>query len=329
MTTIAQGSELLKRLISEGKIKPALPTPPTSFPTPSVEPGLNPLLRGPVPAGSWNASDMTRQFHQSAVPQTRVLPISSIANPVVGAQAASQAILIQSTTTSSTSTSSSGTDDDIISDKNRQTFGSFDSSSSKTDNSGSVSSISTTTLAATANELAVVIAVARANATVFPGLTPGVGWARSCCRRSVAESHTYGRFAYCGPRVQRYGFGRRPSSRCFQNKRRNAGIYWTRHRQRRKHTNFSDVDSYGWKLNYVFEYHRRNRHYPFCSNHLGHTGKRVCFNSKPVRFCRSRRGNFQVGAVRNVLRSKRKGCVYNCNYQDKQRQQGFWRLGGL
>ena len=93
MTTIAEGAEILRKAKEAGTIKPVPPDSiPTAYPIPPAEPAMNPLLRGPMPAGSVNNADTVRQWHTSAIPQTRVLPLPSTANAVAGAQAASQAI---------------------------------------------------------------------------------------------------------------------------------------------------------------------------------------------------------------------------------------------
>jgi hypothetical protein len=52
MTTIAEGQEILRKAIESGRLKPVPPSPPpTAFPIPPAEPAMNPLMRGPMPAG--------------------------------------------------------------------------------------------------------------------------------------------------------------------------------------------------------------------------------------------------------------------------------------
>lgn len=85
MTTIAQGSEILKKAVESGQVKPA--TPPTAYPIPSFPPEANPLLRTPMPASAIRDSDTVRQFHNQSIPQTRILIPSSAASPTIGASA--------------------------------------------------------------------------------------------------------------------------------------------------------------------------------------------------------------------------------------------------
>lgn len=93
MTTIAEGAEILRKAKEAGTIKPVPPgSIPIAYPVPPLEAGLNPLLRGPMPAGSVNNADTVRQWNLNAIPQTRILPLPTTSNPVAGAQAASQAI---------------------------------------------------------------------------------------------------------------------------------------------------------------------------------------------------------------------------------------------
>src|SRR5229473_2340219 len=93
--SLKENGDLLQRLIAEGKLKPAPPAPPapTAYPIPPAEPGLNPLLRSPMPANWGLNTDTARQWHNPAIPQTRILPLPPTGNPVVGAQAQSQAII--------------------------------------------------------------------------------------------------------------------------------------------------------------------------------------------------------------------------------------------
>src|SRR6266481_2804951 len=93
MTTRAQAAENFKQLLESGKIKPASAPVPTAYPVPPAQPEMNPLLRGPMPSTSVLVPDTARQWHHSSIPQTRILPMSPIANPVAGAQAQSQAIV--------------------------------------------------------------------------------------------------------------------------------------------------------------------------------------------------------------------------------------------
>ncbi len=89
MTTIAEGSEILKRAIESGAVKPLAPVPPTAYPIPDLAPAMNPLLRTPMPASSVRDADTVRQFHAQAIPQTRITPLSAAANSQINATAQS------------------------------------------------------------------------------------------------------------------------------------------------------------------------------------------------------------------------------------------------
>src|SRR5260370_5135150 len=97
--TIAGNRQLLQQLVAEGKLKPAPSVspivPPTAYPIRALVPTLNPLLRSPMPASTLFDTDIARQFHDQAIPQQRILPLSAATSPLAGAQAASQSIFIQ------------------------------------------------------------------------------------------------------------------------------------------------------------------------------------------------------------------------------------------
>ena len=69
------------------------PIPP--IPTYPAAPNAN--LRTPLPAISVQQPDIQRQWQTGATPQQRISPPSWTSNPVVGAQAASQTIILRST----------------------------------------------------------------------------------------------------------------------------------------------------------------------------------------------------------------------------------------
>jgi len=106
MGTISQSRELGMTKLESGEWayvpKPAaLPTLP---PPPTYPAAPNQYLRGPLPADMWQDPDAQRQFHAAAIPQTRLSPLPANADPISGAQAASQAIqIIQSTPAKSSS----------------------------------------------------------------------------------------------------------------------------------------------------------------------------------------------------------------------------------
>lgn len=176
--SLAENQKRFAELVASGKIKPA-PVTPTAYPSPDPEPGFNALSRGPLPPSMWTQPDATRQGHAPAIPQTRVLPTSLIANPVVGSQAATQATIIAAAAVAANNaaSSSSGTDTDIIAGVNRQIFGGVDSFSQNSASSPttSINSISITSFAAGANELAIVAAVGGNSAGELAGQNPG-GW---------------------------------------------------------------------------------------------------------------------------------------------------------
>src|SRR5260370_42497601 len=94
--TIAGNRQLLQQLVAEGKLIPVPSVPPPILPPiPPAEPGLNPLLRTPMPASAVRDSDTARQFHASGVPQSRILPLSEVTSSRAGAQAPSQFTFIQ------------------------------------------------------------------------------------------------------------------------------------------------------------------------------------------------------------------------------------------
>src|SRR5260370_40227931 len=90
----------MARLVASGAVKPAPPVPmtlvpPTAYPIPPAEPALNPFSRGPMPASTLLDTDIARQFHATAIPQSRILPLSDVASARAGAQVASQFTFIQ------------------------------------------------------------------------------------------------------------------------------------------------------------------------------------------------------------------------------------------
>src|SRR5260370_5478686 len=91
--TIAGNRQLLQQLVAEGKLKPAPSVspivPPTAYPIPDLVPTLNPFLRGPMPASTLFDTDIARQFHHQAIPQTRILPLAAAANAQINATAQS------------------------------------------------------------------------------------------------------------------------------------------------------------------------------------------------------------------------------------------------
>src|SRR5258707_14311938 len=97
--SLKENAELLARLVASGAVKPAPLVPmtlvPTAYPVPPAGPALNPFSRGPMPASAVRDSDVARQFHHQAIPQTRILPLSEVTSSRAGAQAASQFTFIQ------------------------------------------------------------------------------------------------------------------------------------------------------------------------------------------------------------------------------------------
>src|SRR5260370_34640809 len=94
--SLKENAELMARLVAEGKLVrvPSVP-PPILPPIPPAEPALNPFSRGPMPASTLFDTDIARQFHHQAIPQTRILPLSDVTSARAGAQAASQFTFIQ------------------------------------------------------------------------------------------------------------------------------------------------------------------------------------------------------------------------------------------
>lgn len=101
MPSISQSRELAMTKLQSGEwayvpqpaAPPAIPAPSTAYPA-----APNQYLRAPLPADMWEQPDGQRQFHASAIPQTRISPLSVGTDPIVGAQAASQAIQIVNST---------------------------------------------------------------------------------------------------------------------------------------------------------------------------------------------------------------------------------------
>lgn len=101
---------------------PAIPAPSTAYPA-----APNQYLRAPLPASMWEQPDGQRQFHASAIPQTRIAPLPANSDPIIGAQAASQAIQVVASTPATPSTTAA--DVDIVSAVNSILTGSLDVSS--------------------------------------------------------------------------------------------------------------------------------------------------------------------------------------------------------
>src|SRR5260370_11622150 len=94
--SLKENAELMARLVAEGKLVRVPSVPPRILPPiPPAEPALNPFSRGPMPASTLFDTDIARQFHHQAIPQTRILPLSDVTSARAGAQAASQFTFIQ------------------------------------------------------------------------------------------------------------------------------------------------------------------------------------------------------------------------------------------
>src|SRR5260370_8666081 len=94
--TIAGNRQLLQQLVAEGKLIPVPSVPPPILPPiPPAEPALNPFSRGPMPASTLFDTDIARQFHHQAIPQTRILPLSDVTTARAGPQPPSQSLFIQ------------------------------------------------------------------------------------------------------------------------------------------------------------------------------------------------------------------------------------------
>src|SRR6267154_3013897 len=106
--SMKENAELLARLVASGAVKPAPPVPMTPVPLPDFPPGMNPLLRTPMPASAIRDSDITRQFHAQAIPQQRILPLSAAANSQINATAQSVAQQVVASTPAAASGLTSG-----------------------------------------------------------------------------------------------------------------------------------------------------------------------------------------------------------------------------
>src|SRR6266404_600828 len=90
-----------KEAREKGNLVPApLPAAVKPIPVADWPPSPNSYSRGPLPATYVDRTDTQRHFQSGAVPQVRIPPLSATSNPIVGAQAASQAIVINKTTSS-------------------------------------------------------------------------------------------------------------------------------------------------------------------------------------------------------------------------------------
>src|SRR5713101_5132633 len=88
--SLKENAELMARLVAEGKLIPVPSVPPPILPPiPPAEPGLNLFLRSPMPASTLFDTDIARQFHHQAIPQTRILPLAAAANAQINATAQS------------------------------------------------------------------------------------------------------------------------------------------------------------------------------------------------------------------------------------------------
>jgi hypothetical protein len=105
MASISKNRQTAQDMINAGKLVPAPnpiadkpPTPVSQIATNPLSP--NPYLRTPLPASYSQQPDQQRQWQNNgSIPQVRIPPTSLTSNPIVGAQAASQSIVIQETAT--------------------------------------------------------------------------------------------------------------------------------------------------------------------------------------------------------------------------------------